>query len=66
LARSLWVWGNLYGESDKPDLAVNTLAEAIQCLTPTFSRVPMAVAEIMAGIVQSYVARSASIGREQT
>jgi tetratricopeptide (TPR) repeat protein len=64
LAQSLWVWGNLYGESDKPDLAVSTLAEAIQYLTPTFSRVPLAVARIMDGIVQSYVALSASIGRE--
>ena len=36
LARSLWVLGDLYGEIEKPDVAIATLAEAIQVLTPTF------------------------------
>ncbi|MGH6678176.1 MAG: tetratricopeptide repeat protein, partial [Bradyrhizobium sp.] len=64
LARSLWVLGDLYADNEQPDLAVSTLAEAIKCLTPTFLRVPQAVAEIMAGIEESYLARCEAVGRE--
>jgi tetratricopeptide (TPR) repeat protein len=57
LARSLSVLGNLYGETEKPDLALANLAEAIQLLTPTFLKVPEAVAGMMAWILQSYLAK---------
>ena len=57
LARSLWVLGDLHGDNKKPDLRVKPLAEAIHRLTPHFSRVPQAVAEMMTEIRQSYLSR---------
>jgi hypothetical protein len=64
LARSLGVLGNLYGGTGSIDLAIATLAEAIQLLTPTFREVPAAVTRIMTGILQSYRAQCAAVGRE--
>jgi tetratricopeptide (TPR) repeat protein len=64
LARSLLVLGNLYGGGDEPELAIDILAEAIQRLTPTFFRVPMAVAGMMNAIRQSYLARCEAAGRK--
>ena len=64
LARSLWVLGDLYGEIEKPDVAIATVAEAIQLLSPTFLKVPAAVIGMMAGMLQSYRAQCAAVGRE--
>ena len=64
LARSLWVLGDLYGDTLKSKLAVETLAEAIELLTPTILRIPAAMAGIMAGLGRSYVVQCQRIGRE--
>ena len=64
LARSLWVLGNKYGETEKPDLAIVTLAEALQLLTPMFLKLPAAMFEMMDGILLSYRAQCAAVGRE--
>jgi len=58
------VLGDLYGEIEKPDVAIATLAEAIQVLTPTFLEVPTAVVGIMARILHSYLAQCTAVGRE--
>ncbi len=63
-AQSLWVLGDLYGDAEQPDLAIDTLADGVRQLTPTFARIPAAVARIMAGLGQSYEARCAMAGRE--
>jgi tetratricopeptide (TPR) repeat protein len=64
LARSVWVLGDLYGETGKSDLAVGTLTEGLRLLTPIFVAVPAAVAGIMVGLVQSYLAQCEAAGRE--
>jgi len=64
LAGSLWVLGDPYGEIEKPDVAIATLAEAIQLLTPTFVEFPAAVVAIMAGMLQSYLSQCAAVSRE--
>lgn len=64
LARSLWVLGNLHGDAGKPDLAAGTLVEAIRHLSPTFLRVPQAVAGMMSGIMESYFSHCEAVGRE--
>ena len=56
--------GDLYGEIEKPDVAIATLAEAIQLPTPTFVEFPAAVVAIMAGMLQSYGAHCAAVSRE--
>jgi hypothetical protein len=55
LARSLWVLGDLHGETGNSDLAVERLAEGVRHLTPIFAAVPAAVAGLMGGLVQSYL-----------
>jgi tetratricopeptide (TPR) repeat protein len=64
LARSLGVLGLLHAETEKPDLARATLAEAIQLVTPTFLEVPAAVAEMMVWLLRIYRAQCAAVGRE--
>jgi hypothetical protein len=64
LARSLWVVGDLYGETGKSDLAIGTLAEGVLLLTPIFVAFPAAVAEMTSGLAQSYLARCEAAGRE--
>ena len=64
LARSLWVLGDLYGKSEQTGPAIETLAEGVGLLTPVFIAVPAAVAQLMGGLVQSYLARCEAAGRE--
>jgi hypothetical protein len=62
LARSLWVLGDLYGETGTVDSATETLAEGVRLLTPVFVVVPPAVAGIMGGLVHSYLAQCEAAG----
>ena len=62
LARSLWVLGNLYGDAGKPESAITILAEAVQLLTPIFAAGPAAVAQIMVGLVRSYLTQCEALG----
>ena len=54
----------MYGQTGKSDSAIGTLAEAVRLLTPVFVSVPSAVARMMTGLVQSYLARCKAAGRE--
>jgi tetratricopeptide (TPR) repeat protein len=64
LARSLWVLGNLYGQSGQTDPAIETLAEGVGLLTPVFTAVPASVAGMMGGLAQSYLKQCEAAGRE--
>ncbi len=63
LAQSLWVVGDLHKESNT-ELALSTLAEGIERLSPLYAAVPAAVSGVMAGLVQSYVSHCEAIGQE--
>jgi tetratricopeptide (TPR) repeat protein len=63
LAFSLWGLGYLYGETEKPDVAITMIGEAIQLLTPTFIDVPEAVVGIMIKMLQHYFAYCAAASR---
>jgi len=58
------VLGDLYGETGKSDSAIGTLAEGVRLLTPALVSVPPAVAGMMAGVVQSYLAQCEAAGRQ--
>ena len=56
--------GDLYGETENVDLAIDTLAEGVGLLKRVFVAVPTAVAGIMGGLVQSYLKQCESADRE--
>lgn len=63
-ACSLWVLGGLKTEAGDQDGGIDALTEGLRCLTPVFEAYPMAVAGLMAGLLQSYSDRCEAVGCE--
>ncbi|MGH6803293.1 MAG: tetratricopeptide repeat protein, partial [Methyloceanibacter sp.] len=61
LARSLWFLGGLQKERN-PELALSTLREAIELLTPILVANPAAIADVMRGIMQDFLSQSMALG----
>ncbi len=56
--------GDLYRETGESDFAIGILSEGVRVLTPIFTTVPAVAAELMGGVLQSYLLQCEVIGRE--